>query len=70
MARTLGGPIEPAAEIMLRASSARVCAAVYATAFVLNMVLCIVLIPRLGVDGAAVATSTALMRRVHPAVHS
>ena len=31
------------------------------TAFVLNLVLCIVLIPRIGVDGAAIATSTALI---------
>jgi O-antigen/teichoic acid export membrane protein len=39
----------------------RACATVYAIAFVLNLVLCVVLIPRIGVDGAAVATSTALV---------
>jgi O-antigen/teichoic acid export membrane protein len=39
----------------------RACAGVYASAFALNLVLCIVLIPRIGVDGAAIATSTALV---------
>ena len=39
----------------------RICAAVYAGAFALNLVLCVMLIPRIGVDGAAVATSTALI---------
>ena len=37
------------------------CAAVYAAAFALNLVLCIVLIPRIGVEGAAVSTATALI---------
>jgi O-antigen/teichoic acid export membrane protein len=39
----------------------RICAAIYAIAFALNLVLCIVLIPQIGVEGAAVATSTALI---------
>jgi O-antigen/teichoic acid export membrane protein len=39
----------------------RACAAVYASAFAINLVLCIILIPRLGVMGAAIATATALV---------
>lgn len=37
------------------------CAAVYATAFAVNLVLCILLIPHIGIEGAAVATATALV---------
>ena len=58
MARASVGPVE---RLLNMLGEQRACAAVYATAFVLNMVLCIVLIPRIGVDGAAVATSTALI---------
>ena len=58
MARASVGPIE---RLLNMLGEQRACAAVYATAFVLNLVLCIVLIPRIGVDGAAVATSTALI---------
>ena len=36
------------------------CAAVYALAFAINLTLCVVLIPHIGIEGAAVATSTAL----------
>jgi O-antigen/teichoic acid export membrane protein len=39
----------------------RASAAVYAAAFLLNLALCIVLIPRLGVEGAAISTSAALI---------
>ncbi len=31
------------------------------SAFAINLVLCVILIPRLGIEGAAVATSTALV---------
>ena len=58
MARASVGPGE---RLLNMLGEQRACAAVYATAFVLNMVLCIVLIPRIGVAGAAVATSTALI---------
>ena len=58
MARASVGPVE---RLLNMLGEQRVCAAVYATAFVLNLVLCIVLIPRIGVNGAAVATSTALI---------
>jgi O-antigen/teichoic acid export membrane protein len=42
-------------------SEQRICAAVYAAAFAINLVLCVVLIPRIGIEGAAIATSTALI---------
>ena len=58
MARSAIGPVE---RLLNMLGEQRACAAVYATAFALNVVLCIVLIPRLGVDGAAIATSTALI---------
>ena len=58
MARAAVGPIE---RLLNMLGEQRACAAVYATAFALNLVLCVVLIPRFGVDGAAVATSTALI---------
>jgi O-antigen/teichoic acid export membrane protein len=35
-----------------------ICAAIYGTAFTVNLVLCFLLIPRLGLTGAAVATAT------------
>jgi O-antigen/teichoic acid export membrane protein len=58
MARAAVGPVE---RLLNMLGEQRVCAAVYATAFVLNLVLCVVLIPRVGVEGAAIATSTALI---------
>src|SRR4029079_4928263 len=57
LARSTVGPVE---RLLNMLGEQRYCAAVYAAAFVLNVVLCIVLIPRLGVDGAAYATATAL----------
>jgi O-antigen/teichoic acid export membrane protein len=57
MARASVGPVE---RLLNMLGEQRACAAVYGTAFVLNFVLCIVLIPRIGVDGAAIATATAL----------
>jgi O-antigen/teichoic acid export membrane protein len=58
MARASVGPVE---RLLNMLGEQRACAAVYATAFALNLVLCVVLIPHIGVDGAAVATSTALI---------
>jgi O-antigen/teichoic acid export membrane protein len=58
MARSACGPVE---RLLSMLGEQRICAAIYATAFVLNLVLCIVLIPRMGVEGAALATSTALI---------
>ena len=58
MARSAVGPVE---RLLNMLGEQRACAVVYAIAFAINLVLCVVLIPRLGVDGAAVATSTALI---------
>jgi O-antigen/teichoic acid export membrane protein len=58
MARAAVGPVE---RLLNMLGEQRVCAMVYATAFGLNLALCIVLIPIFGVAGAAIATSTALI---------
>jgi O-antigen/teichoic acid export membrane protein len=38
-----------------------ICALVYALAFAMNVILCALMVPRLGGYGAAIATSTALL---------
>jgi O-antigen/teichoic acid export membrane protein len=58
MARSACGPVE---RLLNMLGEQRICATVYATAFVLNLVLCVLLIPRMGIEGAATATSTALI---------
>jgi O-antigen/teichoic acid export membrane protein len=58
MARASVGPVE---RLLSMLGEQRVCAAVYAAAFLLNLTLCVVLIPRLGVDGAAISTAIALI---------
>ena len=58
MARASVGPVE---RLLNMLGEQRACAAVYATAFALNLALCIVLIPRIGVEGAAISTATALI---------
>lgn len=58
LARAALGPVE---RLLSMLGEQRICAMVYAIAFVLNIVLCVVLIPWIGVEGAAVATTTALV---------
>jgi O-antigen/teichoic acid export membrane protein len=58
MARAAVGPVE---RLLNMLGEQRVCAQVYAAAFILNLGLCVILIPRLGVDGAAISTATALV---------
>jgi O-antigen/teichoic acid export membrane protein len=58
MARASLGPVE---RLLNMLGEQKVCAAVYATAFAINLMLGVILIPRIGVDGAAVATATALV---------
>jgi O-antigen/teichoic acid export membrane protein len=58
MARAAVGPAE---RLLNMLGERKQCAGVYALAFVINLGLCIVLIPRLGMEGAATATSTALV---------
>jgi O-antigen/teichoic acid export membrane protein len=57
LARASVGPVE---RLLNMLGEQRACALVYAGAFAFNVVACVVLIPRFGVMGAAVATATAL----------
>ena len=52
--------VGPAERLLNMLGERKPCAAAYATAFVINLALCLVLIPRFGIEGAAVATSSAL----------
>jgi O-antigen/teichoic acid export membrane protein len=56
--RSAIGPVE---RLLNMLGHQHVCALAYASAFVMNVVLCVVLIPRFGGHGAAAATSTALV---------
>jgi O-antigen/teichoic acid export membrane protein len=58
MARAAVGPAE---RLLNMLGERKQCAAVYAIAFAINLTLCVILIPRIGIEGAAVATSTALL---------
>jgi O-antigen/teichoic acid export membrane protein len=58
LARAAIGPIE---RLLNMLGEQRVCALVYINAFILNLCLCVVLIPRFGPAGAAMATATALI---------
>jgi O-antigen/teichoic acid export membrane protein len=58
LARSSIGPIERFLNML---GQQRLCALVYATAFAINIGLGLVLIPRLGTDGAAIATASAIL---------
>ena len=58
LARAAVGPAE---RLLNMLGERKQCAAVYAIAFAINLTLCVILIPRIGIEGAAVATSTALV---------
>jgi O-antigen/teichoic acid export membrane protein len=58
MARASVGPVE---RLLSMLGEQRICAAIYATAFFLNVGLCIAMIPRLGTTGAAASTAIALV---------
>jgi O-antigen/teichoic acid export membrane protein len=58
LARSAIGPIE---RLLNMVGEQRACAFVYAGAFAFNIVACVVLIPRLGIYGAAIATSAAVV---------
>jgi O-antigen/teichoic acid export membrane protein len=58
LARAAVGPAE---RLLNMLGERRQCATVYALAFAVNLTLCVLLIPRLGIEGAAAATSTALV---------
>ncbi|MGE5533929.1 MAG: lipopolysaccharide biosynthesis protein [Acidobacteriota bacterium] len=78
LARAAVGPAE---RLLNMLGEQRACATVYAVAFSINLGLCCLLIPRMGIEGAAIATSIALItesvmlyfvtrRRLGPASHS
>lgn len=58
LARAAVGPAE---RLLNMLGERKQCAAIYAGAFVINLVLCIVLIPRMGIEGAGISMSTALV---------
>jgi O-antigen/teichoic acid export membrane protein len=58
LARAAVGPAE---RLLNMLGERKQCAFIYAAAFAINLVLCVILIPRLGIEGAAVATSSALL---------
>jgi O-antigen/teichoic acid export membrane protein len=53
--------IGPGERLLIMVGEQRVCAAIYATAFATNFVLCLLLIPQFGLAGAAASTATALV---------
>jgi O-antigen/teichoic acid export membrane protein len=58
LARAAVGPAE---RLLNMLGEQKLCASVYATAFAVNLTLCVVLIPHIGIEGAAASTSTALV---------
>jgi len=58
LARAAVGPAE---RLLTMLGERRQCAVVYAIAFAINLALCVLFIPHIGIEGAAVATSTALV---------
>ncbi|MGI8527127.1 MAG: lipopolysaccharide biosynthesis protein [Pseudolabrys sp.] len=53
--------VGPAERLLNMLGDRKQCAAIYALAFAINLGLCIVLIPTFGIEGAALATSSALI---------
>ncbi|HSP49876.1 MAG TPA: polysaccharide biosynthesis C-terminal domain-containing protein [Pseudolabrys sp.] len=58
LARAAVGPAE---RLLTMLGERKQCVFIYAGAFAINFGLCVILIPRIGIEGAAVATSTALV---------
>ncbi len=58
LARAAVGPAE---RLLNMLGERKQCAGIYALAFAINLGLCVVLIPHFGIEGAAAATSTALV---------
>jgi O-antigen/teichoic acid export membrane protein len=58
LARAAVGPAERLLNMLGERTQ---CASIYAIAFAVNLALCLLLIPPIGIEGAAVATSTALV---------
>ena len=53
--------VGPAERLLNMLGERKQCAVIYAAAFALILTLCVLLIPHIGIEGAAVATSTALV---------
>jgi len=53
--------VGPAERLLNMLGDRKKCAAIYAGAFAINLALCIILIPRMGIEGAAISTSSALV---------
>jgi O-antigen/teichoic acid export membrane protein len=53
--------VGPAERLLNMLGERKQCATVYAIAFAINLALCVMLIPHFGIEGAAIATSTALV---------
>ncbi len=58
LARAAVGPAE---RLLNMVGEQRACAAVYGTAFVTNLVLCLILVPLIGIEGAAISTACAIV---------
>jgi O-antigen/teichoic acid export membrane protein len=58
LARAAVGPAE---RLLNMLGERKQCASIYAGAFAINLVLCVILIPRIGIEGAGIATSSALV---------
>src|ERR1035437_9329657 len=58
LARAAVGPAE---RLLNMLGERKQCAFIYAAAFAINLCLCVILIPRIGIEGAGVATSSALV---------
>jgi O-antigen/teichoic acid export membrane protein len=58
LARAAVGPAE---RLLNMLGERRQCALIYAAAFAINLVLCALLIPRVGIEGAAVAITSAMV---------
>jgi O-antigen/teichoic acid export membrane protein len=58
LARAAVGPAE---RLLNMLGERKQCALIYAAAFAINLVLCVLLIPRVGITGAGIATSSALV---------
>jgi O-antigen/teichoic acid export membrane protein len=58
LARASIGPVE---RLLNMLGEQRICAAIYCVAFLINLVLCLLLIPSLGPAGAAISTATAMV---------
>jgi O-antigen/teichoic acid export membrane protein len=58
LARAAVGPVE---RLLNMLGERRNCAYVYAGSFLLNLLICVLLIPRFGVNGAAIASACTLV---------